>query len=340
MKLKDFFSFKKFSWKNVLKTGVSAGKFISRKNVRFEDLLKRYAIYSPEQSTVTLAPTHRLFPEHQIRFLSSGIQARVYKMRDVDWVIKEGRWDLDFNLFGDTKLPLSAELSEKLLNVFSFTFLPTRSEILRQYKAYLKFIQYFGYFTDAKDYYHPNLELINNAQHNIRESLLFYKDELESYYHLKFDIKLDAILTSELKYHNFLPKEYLLMGQSISPENNNKDTFFIVQQYIKGTLLHDQDFHKLPDKVKKQMVLMIYLILLMNYQIHIVPDTRPRYPLFQISNWLMKTDNIIVNEDNVKFIDTRWFWDTKANFIKRGAVIPDLIINLSKNYINEILKDV
>lgn len=340
MKFKELFKFKKINWKKVLKTGVSAGKFFSQKGSNFENLLKRYAIYSPEQTSLRLAPTKRMFPTAQLRFISSGLQARVYKIRDIDWVVKEGRWDLDLNFFGDTKLPLSANLSSKLLSLFSFTFLPTRKEILRQYKAYLKFVQYFGYFTDIKDYYHPNLELINNAQTNIRESLLFYKDELESYYKIKLNPRIDEILSSEVRFHNFLPKEYLLIGQSISPENKNKDTFFIVQQFIKGSLLHDEDIQKLDVKIRKQMVLLIYLILLMNMQIHIVPDTRPRYPILQIGNWLMKTDNIIVNNDMVKFIDTRWFWDTKANFIKRGAVIPSMIINLAKLNINEILKNV
>ena len=340
MKFKQLFSLKKINWKKFLKTGVSAGKFFSQKGNNFENLLKRYAIYSPEQTTVRLAPTKRMFSNTQLRFISSGLQARVYKIRDMDWVVKEGRWDLDLNFFGDTKLPLSASLSSKLLSLFSFTFLPSRREILRQYKAYLKFVQYFGYFTNPNDYYHPTLELIYNAQKNIRDSLLFYKDDLESYYKIKLNPKIDELLVSDTKYHNFLPKEYLLIGQSISPENKNKDTFFIVQQFIKGNLLHDEDIQKLDIKIRKQMVLLIYLILLMNMQIHIVPDTRPRYPILQIGNWLMKTDNIIVNNDNVKFIDTRWFWDTKANFIKKGAVIPSMIINLAKLNINEILKNV
>jgi len=85
--------------------------------------------------------------------------------------------------------------------------------------------------------------------------------------------------------------------------------------------------------------LMIYLILLMNYQIHLVPDTRPRYPILQVGNWLTKTDNIIATEDKIKFIDTRWFWDYNSNPIKRGLIIPDMIINLAKSYINVLLNE-
>ena len=165
-------------------------------------------------------------------------------------------------------------------------------------------------------------------------------EDLEQFYQIKFDAKLKTILEAELKYHNFLPKEYLLIGDSISEENKGKPTFFIVQKFVKGQLLHDVDDRKLSTDVQKQLVLLTYLILLMNYQIHLVPDTRPRYPLFQAYNWLTKTDNIIVSENQVKFIDTRFFWDYKASFVRRGFVIPDMIIGLSKNYINEMLKHV
>jgi hypothetical protein len=258
-------------------------------------------------------------------------------MKDMDWVVKEGRWDLDLNLFGDAKLPLPAELTEKILTLFSFTFLPSQKEILRQYKAYLKFVQYFGYFEKESSYYHPNQDLIFNAQKNIRESLVFYREDLEKYYKFKLDPKIDEILNSDVKYHNFLPKEYLLVGKSISRENKGKNTYYIVQEYIKGTLMHDNDESSLTMETKRQMVLLVYLILLMNYQIHLVPDTRPRYPIMQVNNWLTKTDNIILNKDDVKFIDTRWLWDYNSNIIKRGIIIPDMIINISKSYLENLL---
>ena len=309
------------------------------KNKRFEFLLSRYAIYTPELTAIKLAPANRLFDTRKMHFISMGLQARVFKLRGLDWVVKEGRWDLDLNLFGPAKLPLPAELTEKILNVFSFTFQPDNKEILRQYKAYLKFSQYFGYFLTEDDYYHPNLELISNAQKNIRESLGFYKDDLEQYYKIKFHPNIDKVINSNTRYHNFLPKEYLLTGKSISPENKGRNTFYIVQQFVKGELLHDVNSRDYPQEVKKQLALLVYLILLMRYQINLVPDTRPRYPIMQLNNYLTKTDNIILCQDQVKFIDTRWFWDIKSNFIKRGLIIPDLIINLSKNYINVLLNE-
>ena len=310
------------------------------KHNRFENTLKLYAVFSPDNKNIKMAPTQRLFNMHDLEFISNGLNARVYKMKNTDWVVKEGRWDLDLNLFGDAKLPLPAELTEKVLNLFSFTFLPSIKEILRQYKAYLKFVQYFGYFEKKDSYYHPNQDLIFNAQKNIRESLVFYRDELERYYKINLDPKIDEILNSDVKYHNFLPKEYLLVGKSISRENRGKTTYFIVQEYIKGTLMHDNDESALSQETKRQMVLLVYLILLMNYQIHLVPDTRPRYPILQVNNWLTKTDNIIINNNDVKFIDTRWMWDCNSNIIKRGLIIPNMIINISKSYLIDLLNDV
>jgi hypothetical protein len=307
---------------------------------KFENTLRIYAIFSPNISNIRLAPTFRLFDPKKISLLSGGLSARVFKLKNMDWVVKEGRWDLDLNLFGDAKLPMPAQLTEKVLNLFSFTFLPSTKEILRQYKAYLKFVQYFGYFSKEDEYYHPNLDLIFNSQKNTRDSLIFYLDELENFYKIKFNQKLSEILSSDIKYHNFLPKEYLLIGKSISPINKDKNTYFIVQEFIKGTLLHDIDEKTISNNIKRQMVLLSYLILLMNYQTHLVPDTRPRNYFNPSSSWLTKTDNIIVSENSVKFIDTRWLWDYKSNPIKRGLIIPDMILNNTKSYLLNILKNV
>jgi hypothetical protein len=315
--------------------------FLLPQGKRMEYLLRKYAIYTPDKSKVILAPTQRLFPKEELEYFSEGIQARIFKSRKLDLVVKEGRWDLDLKLFPGSKLSLPANITEKALKLFSYSFLPDLKEVLRQFKGYLRFVQYFGYFKDEKDFYHPNLELIMNAQQNIRESLSFFVEDLERYHRIKFAPGLEEILNSDMKYLNFLPKEYLLYGKSISPENNGRDTYYIIQEFVKGDLLHDVDDRLLPPDIKKQMILMVYLMLLMDYQIHLVPDTRPRYPLLQAYNFLTKTDNIIVTKNNgIKFIDTRWFWDRKSNFIKRGLLIPDMIIGLAKKYINILLEDV
>ena len=231
--------------------------------------------------------------------------------------------------------------STNVLKLFSFTFLPREEEILRQYRLYLNFIEYFGYFDNNKVYFHPNREAFFTAQKNIRDSLLYFKPKIEKKYGIKLNKKLDKILETEaVKYHNFLPKEYLLYGKSISKENKGKKTQFIFQEFIKGELLHDVKKKDMSKLHVKQLILMLYLLLLMHYQIHIIPDTRPRYIFTEAYNWLTKTDNVMMAKDGLKFIDTRWFWDSKSNFAKRGLIIPNLILNLSKFYLNYLLRHV
>jgi hypothetical protein len=66
-------------------------------------------------------------------------------------------------LIWNDQASITCLLTEKALHMFQYTFLPTVPEILRQYKAYLKFVQYFGYFSEKNSYHHPNLDLIINA---------------------------------------------------------------------------------------------------------------------------------------------------------------------------------
>lgn len=117
-------------------------------------------------------------------------------------------------------------------------------------------------------------------------------------------------------------------------------TYFIVQDFIKGRLLHDLEDDDFSEDVIYQLIIMIYLILLMRIHEHLLPDTRPRYPVKEASDWVMKTDNIIVSKKRVTFIDTRWFWDMRDNWVKRGGIIPGQIIRLSKFYLQHLLDHV
>jgi hypothetical protein len=79
-----------------------------RKDHSFERELQQYAVYTPERRSLNFAPTNKIFGSRKLKFISAGLQARVYKIEGMDWVVKEGRWDLELNLFGTTKLPLPA----------------------------------------------------------------------------------------------------------------------------------------------------------------------------------------------------------------------------------------
>lgn len=305
---------------------------------KFEKQLRDNAIYSPIK--VKVAPIEKILASRDVEKIAGGQMGRVYKIEGTDWLLKESRWDLSIELFWDKSLPLPAAITEKVLNLFSFTFLPKEEEVLRQYRMYLNFVEYFGFFDEESDYYHPNVDIINTAQKNIRESLLYFKPKIEKHYAIKLNDKLDKIFESDVIYHNFLPKEYLLYGESISKENKGKLTQFIFQEYLNGSLLHDVKRQKMGKKGIEQLILMIYLLLLMHYQLGIIPDTRPRYIFTEAYNWLTKTDNMMMTGDGLKFIDTRWFWDSKSNFIRRGLIIPNVIINMSKIYLNYLLKNV
>jgi hypothetical protein len=306
-----------------------------------ENIIRRFAIYTPNKKSVRVAPISKIFDINKLEKLSAGIQARIYKHKDFNWVIKEGRWDLEFDLFGTGNMPVNVRIMEKLMGLFSFTFTPSLDKTLEQYESYLKFIQYFGYFDKKNSYVHPNLDMILDTQRHFRNSLLFYKPELEKHFNFKINSKIDSLLISDLRLHNYLPKEYLLYGKSFSPENKGKLTYFIIQDFIPGKNLNQLDETSLPHRTTKQLIIMLYIILLMDYQTGLLPDTRPKYLISQMYNWLLRTDNIRISEKNndLMFIDTRWLWDRNANFIKRGTIIPEMIENLAKGYINLLLEE-
>lgn len=305
---------------------------------KLEKKLKQHAIYSPIK--IHEAPIEEILKGYDVEKIAAGQMGRVFRIQNSGWVLKESRWDLSIELFWNQRLPLPADITEKILNLFSYTFRPREEEILRQYRMYLNFLEYFGYFDEDSDYYHPNIEMIRTAQKSIRESLVYFKPKIEKKYNIKLDTRLDEILESDLKYHNFLPREYLLVGKSISPENKGRNTQMIFQEYVEGDMLHDIQNESLPKARLKELILMIYMILLMHYQLGIIPDTRPRYVFIEAYDWLTKTDNVMVTDEGLKFIDTRWFWDSSSNLIKRGVIIPNMIINMSKIYLNYLLKHV
>lgn len=308
-----------------------------RFSTEIEDYIRENAIYSQDDFVET--DLTDLLSDYELKLIGLGLHGRVYRVVGTKWVIKEGRWDLSMEVIKNVKLPIPRKLLEIVLKPFDFLLLPSKKEILKQYKEYLMFSQYFGYFSSDKVYYHPNRELIYQTQKNTRDSLILFKPELEKKYKIQFHKNLDEILSSKTKYHNFLPKEYLLAAPSISKENKGKVTSFIFQEFVKGKMLRDTKDSELNKKHKKQLVLLCYLILLMHYQVNWIPDTRPRYPLFEAYNWLTRTDNIISSKDKLIFIDTRWFWDSKNNLIKRGVIIPSLVIKRTKKTIQALLKE-
>ncbi|KXK09293.1 hypothetical protein H3C67_05145 [Candidatus Dojkabacteria bacterium] len=306
-----------------------------------EQKFRKYAIYSANK--LHKAPIEEIFSGYELKPIGQGLQGRTFKLQNSEWVIKEGRWDIDISvMFENAKLPFPTMLAQKVLKLFQFTFLPDEDEIRRQYEMYLTFVQYFGYFRKDDYYYHENRDLFFSSQKRIRDDLLLYRSEIEKFFKIKLDDNIEKVLGSKYRYHNFLPKEYLLYGKSISPQNKGRDTYFIIQKFVEGELLHDLniDNDDFSDAVIYQLIILIYLILLMRMKDNLLPDTRPRYPVKEVSDWLLKTDNIIVSSKRVTFVDTRWLWNTKDNIIKKGIIIPSQIERLCKYYISYLLEHV
>lgn len=306
---------------------------------RFEKDLIKHAVF--DTSNIKIAPIDLILENKEFTEIAMGWHTRVFILKDKSWVFKEGRWDFSVEFLGDLRFPLPQWGANILFRSMGHEYFPTRKGILKDFTDYLKFAQYFGFFAGEEYSTIPGIDFMKTSQKFFRNSLIYKKSEVERYYGIELSENIFKILETDVKYHNFLPKEYLLIGKSISPQNKGKTTSFIFQEFIKGESLRNVDLKSIDKKNKQKVALMIYLILIMNMEIKLLPDTRPRYTFFEAYDWLTKTDNIFVSEKNgPKFIDTRWFWDSSANLVKRGFIIPDVMITISKNYINKFLEDV
>ena len=302
----------------------------------FEKLLRNNAIYSTDIEKIKTFPVNELLKEHKLKLIGKGFESRAFKIKGVDWVVKEGRWDLDFKPIINLTVKIPREQAQKLVRAFKFNFLPEKEEVLRQYGLYLKLLEYFAYFSDDEEFFHPNLDKLKTKQKIIRNNLSDHIEEMGVVKTLPHVSELEKILKSELKQYNFLPKEYLLYGDPVSPENKGKKTYFIFQEFIRGKTLYEHDVKNFTGKFRKLMILLSFLILLLAKKERIVPDLRPRY-ILQNHDWFGDTDNIIVNRSDLKMVDTRRVWETDSNFVKRGFVVPELVTLRAKHYLQHYL---
>jgi len=297
-----------------------------------ENKIRPHAVYDPNKD-LKIAPISKLFPKDSLTFLASGTSSRVYRIKNTDWVLKEGRWDLDIDFIGKIKLKIPAQPIELLLNQFNMYFLPTQNQIKEQYARYLKMVNYLGYFDTESDFDHKDISLIASTQKRIRARLF---EELES-----LDISEEQIIRLRSIFKdgfttNFLQPEYLLYGDSITEKH--KQTYFILQKYASGTTLHDLKNVDKTEEYNKQIVELCLIMLYLDKMEGLMPDTRPKYMMFESYDWLGKTDNIIMTDNNeLKLIDTRLIWDKNDNWIKRGLLIPGITNKVIKSYLRRLL---
>lgn len=306
---------------------------------KLELQLKELAYYGGDSDLISVE-IENVVDLKSLSPLGKGLNTRVFKIGDTGWVLKEGRWDLDANLFKNLNISLPTGPTESVLNKFELYFLPNQEEIKRQYGLYLDMVEYYGYFKKEGSYYHPNLGVIFREQELLRKTFLKFLDSVCKEFGIdSLQSQLSELLTEDLLETNFLPKEYLLFGKSFSEENKGKDTYFIFQEMFQGRMLHDISIDQVDHKTKNRLVLLGYILLLMSITKELVPDLRPRYFVTEGYDWFFNTDNIMVSDTEVKFIDTRWMWNMKDNVVKRGIIIPELTIESTKKFLIDILKN-
>jgi hypothetical protein len=293
---------------------------------KFESYLQKNAYYGVD-SNIRSVDIHDFINPNEWGSIGEGHFAHVYKHKALPWVMKEGRWDLDIKFFEKLNIKVPRETTNALLSLFKVNFLPNKEHAVEQYKHYLKLIAFLGYFTESTDYYHLKIDSIRSRQEKIRAHLSEYSLEIKKEFNFDINRYSEIINSSDILYHNFLPKEYLLYGEGIHETSKGRETYYIFQEFIEGTPLHDVSIHKLNSKQTDLLTLFIILLLAFIVTHRRVPDLRPRYIVGNSSNWLTETDNVVVQDDSLKYIDTRWLWGLNDNLVKRGFRIPELTVN-------------
>lgn len=254
--------------------------------------------------------------------LGKGFFSRAFKIHRTNWVIKEWRWDIDIPLIFGTK-SIHGQPLQKLLSPFSYKFLPSKEESWRQYQEYLLLARYFGYFDNSFSYY-PAFKDITAFQWWLRKNLSIFQDIIKQ----RFGVEIPERIWNKLPLsHNFLPREYMGYGASISPENKGKETSYIIQEFIQGKPFSEKKIEDFSQTELLQIYLLCLLMLIFYIQTGKIPDTRPNNDPKHWGQWFMHTENVFATEtDGIKMVDTRWLWSVDSNLIKRGIIIPELIL--------------
>jgi len=285
-----------------------------------ESLFQKYQITSLED--YGKKNFHNVCLKTPSTFLWKGFFSRAFKIDTMNWVIKEGRWDIDIPLIFGTK-SIHGQPLQKLLSPFSYKFLPSKEESWRQYQEYLLLARYFGFFDETYSYY-PDSAKIQSFQQWFRSNLTIFRDIIQQ----RFGIQIPEKIFEKLPLnHNFLPREYMAYGTSISEENKGRETSYILQEYIVWTPFSEKKIEQFGEEELLQVYLLSIIMLVFYIQTGKIPDTRPNNDPKHWWQWFMHTENVFSTpSQGIKMIDTRWLWSVDSNLIKRGIIIPELIL--------------
>lgn len=285
-----------------------------------------------EQNDISLLKTQTPVLDSYVDELTKigeGINSIVYKVKDTDWVLKEGKWKLHLQLV-NKKILIDTKNIESLSKYFGLTFRPTKEETQRQYNNFLTLCKYFGNFENQQDNFqkmHKDLLLIQlknrkNIIQNIPKLIKYYKVPNVSIE------KIINILNKNLNY-NFILPEYTIYTKGIYDQKN---TYLILQKYFEGNDLNSLNTKQFENKQKDLFILFLFLILQMHYETKLILDLRAKN-FHKTLDWVGNTDNIRINSTDLKIIDTRWVWESKSNIVKRGLLNPEIIIANTIYYI-------
>lgn len=267
---------------------------------------------------VSASPVRELLETHTLIPCGSGVFHDVFRIAGTAWVVKESRWHLEIPIPFRPRIP--GWLIHGPLRMFGTGCLPTEREIRRQHELYCIAARYLGYF-DVPDAYPDGPQLIAE-QRIVRNRLPTTVAAMETFYERRIPDAVRSLLESPMRLRNVLPKEYLLFG---TPRTGGRMTSYVFQEYAEGRLLHDARDALQPD-MRRQLVLLAYLLLLLRQETGLVPDTRPRQPFHPSSDWLLDTDNIVVGASGMTLVDTRWFWEADGNIVQRGLGLAERTI--------------
>lgn len=281
--------------------------------------------------------------------IMSGKHTQAYKVliQGRYWIIKEGLESFPLikllNYF-DIRVPwifLSPPLSFVDIDV-----LPHMSSILKSFAQYMELARYLGYFSDKDTL--ERLKISKKHQKKLRDRAgkqIKKSGEFGQYLYkvLGNDKDLYNVLKQvwkrkESRYTNFLPDEYLIISHASN--NEKKQTYYIVQEYIKGEILGNVNEELLNEELLCKLIILLSLIIYMTFNNSLLLDTRPENHLSGITEWFRKTGNIIINirDNTVNVVDTRTVWHPNKAPLQRTMIIPSLIENSVFNALKHYLK--
>lgn len=301
----------------------------------FEKKLVDHAYYGFGQR-LTPFPVAEILEPYQLSPIGKGHFSRVYDIKGAGWVVKEGRWDLDFEILKKLTLPVHARLTEGFLSIFRMKFLPSEEQIVDQYNKYLEMSKYLGYFDSDEKYYHLHRGKLFALQKEYREHLERHIELVSKEFSLSLsdEVKEQILSPRENRHYNFLPKEYLLYGPSIHPSGKGYNTSYIFQEKIDGKSLYESNRDNINARDNALLLLFALSSLALSATKSLIPDLRPKYLVSDIREWLWKTENLYLSSRGPVLVDTRWLWSMNDNLVKRGFMIPELTVKSLKRFVN------